>query len=78
MIALSQEVSTCPRLHKLSVEVNRVLDRLVLDWKDLDALDDLVEEELAEDILWVTALTFLPREAEVDAVLHHKEALLAL
>ena len=78
VIALSQEVSTCPRLHKLPIEVNRVLDRLVLDWEDLDALDDLVEEELAEDVLWVIALALLPREAEVDAVFHHKEALLAL
>ena len=78
VIALSQEVSTCPRLHKLPIEVNWVLDRLVLDWKDLDALDDLVEEELAEDVLWVIALALLPREAEVDAVFHHKEALLAL
>ena len=78
VITLSQEVSTCTRLHKLSIEVNRVLDRLVLDWENFDALDDLVEEELAEDVLWVIALALLSREAEVDAVFHHKKALLAL
>ena len=78
MVALPEEISASLGLDKLAVEVDRVLDRLVLDWEDLDALDDLVEEELAEDVLWVIALALLPREAEVDAVFHHKEALLAL
>ena len=58
--------------------MNRILDCLVLDWKDLDALYDLVEEELAEDVSRVATRTLLSREAEVDAVLHNKETLLAL
>ena len=78
MIALPQEISSCPSLDKLSIEVNRVLDCLILDWEDLDALDHLVEEELRDDVVGSTASTLLSGEAEVDAIFHHKEALLAL
>ena len=58
--------------------MNRVLDGLVLDWEDFDALNDLVQEELTQDIGRVAARALLPREAEVDSVFHHEEALLAL
>ena len=47
MVALPEEVGTRPSLDQLAVEVDRVLDRLVLDGEDLDSLDHLVKEELA-------------------------------
>ena len=58
--------------------MNGVLDGLVLDGQDLDPLHDLVEEELAEDVVWDAAHAFLAAETEVYPVFHHKEALLAL
>ena len=50
MVGLPQKVGTSPCLYQLTVEVNRILDGLVLDGEDLDTLDDLIEEEFAEDI----------------------------
>ena len=51
MVALSEEVCTSLGLNKLSVEVDRVLDCLVLDRQDLDTLYDLVEVELGQDVV---------------------------
>ena len=40
--------------------MDRILDGLVLDWQDFDALDDLVEEELGEDVIRRAADALLP------------------
>ena len=78
MIALAQEVSTRLGLDQLTIEVNRVLNGFVLDRKDLDSLHDLIEEELSENIVGRATHTLLPREAEVNAIFHDEETLLAL
>jgi len=78
VVTLIKEISTRLSLDKFAVEVNWVLDRLVLDRKDFDSLDDLVKEELSEDVVCNSTRAFLPREAEIDPVLHHEEALLPL
>ena len=78
VIALTQEVRARLGLDKLSVEVDRVLDGLVLHGEDLDPLHHLVQEELRQDVgRWPTG-ALLARETEVDAVFHHEEALLPL
>lgn len=79
VILLSQEVSSCLSLDKFTVEMDWILNCLVLDWEDLDPLDDLIEEELARDVVDSLARSaVLPRETEVDPVFHHEEAFLPL
>ena len=78
VIALPKEVSTGSRLDQLTVEVNRILDCLVLDWEYFDALDYLIQEELRQNVAQVATLALLSRETEIDAVFHHEKALLAL
>ena len=46
MVALPEEICTSLGLDKLAVEVDRVLNRLVLDRQDLDTLNYLIEVEL--------------------------------
>ena len=60
MVALAQEVSPCLCLDQLTVEVDRILDGLVLDWQNFDALDDLIKEELGEDVVRGAADALLP------------------
>lgn len=78
MVALPKEISTSLGLDKLAVEVDRVLDRLVLDRQDLDTLNDLIEVELGEDVIRWATHALLTREAEVYTIFHHEEALLSL
>ena len=40
--------------------MDRILDGLVLDWQDFDALDDLVKEELGKDVVRRAADALLP------------------
>ena len=60
MVALAKEVSPCLCLDQLTVEVDRILDGLVLDWQNFDALDDLIKEELCEDVVRGAADALLP------------------
>ena len=60
MVTLAKEVSSCLCLHQLTVEVDRILDGLVLDWQDFDALDDLIKEELGKDVVRGAADALLP------------------
>lgn len=60
MIALSQEVSTCLSLDKLTIKVNGILNRLVLDRENLDALHNLVEEEFSKYVIRDATRTLLP------------------
>ena len=78
MIALAKEVRTGSRLHQLTVEVNRILNRLVLDGEYFDALHDLIQEKFRQNVAWAPTLALLTREAEIDAIFHHKEAFLPL
>ena len=78
MIALSQEVSSCLCLDQLTVEVDWILDRLVLNGKNLDSLHDLIQEEFTQNVVRDSTGAFLSGETEIDAILHDKEAFLPL
>ena len=78
MLALSQEIGTSLRLDQLAVEMDRILYCLVLHGKDFHSQHHLIEEELSQDVVVLATDVFMSREAEIDAIFHHEEALLAL
>ena len=57
--------------------MNRVLDGFVLNWENFDPHNNLVEEKFRKNVVSSTTDSFLPTEAEVYAVFHHEETLLA-
>jgi len=59
MIALSQEISPSLRFYQLTIEVNWIFNRFVLDWQNFDLLDDLIQEKFAKNIVSYTTGTFL-------------------
>ena len=78
MLALPQEISTCLRLDKLSVKVDWIFNCLILYREDFDSQHHLVKEEFGQDVLLLPTCVLMSRKAEIDAVFHHKEALLTL
>ena len=77
MVTLAQKVGARLCLDELTIEVDRVLDCFVLDGENFDALHDLIEEKLSQNIVCGATGSFLSREAEVYSVFHDKKALLA-
>ena len=77
MLTVSEEFSSIFRLDQLTVEMDRVLNCLVLNWHNFHPKNNLFKEKLSQNVVTRATKAYNPLKAEVDSILHDLKASLA-